>query len=82
MTKVKDPSQYGVIEFDKDNYITAFKEKPKPGETNSKWINAGIYIFEPEVFHEIPENKVVSIEKNYLSPSIKNELQDGSLSIF
>ncbi|WP_039657241.1 sugar phosphate nucleotidyltransferase [Clostridium tyrobutyricum] len=64
MTKVKDPSQYGVIEFDKDNYITAFKEKPKPGETNSKWINAGIYIFEPEVLHEIPQNTVVSIEKD------------------
>ncbi|MBA5850336.1 NDP-sugar synthase [Clostridium sp. cel8] len=64
MTEVKDPSQYGVIEFDKDNYISAFKEKPKIGETNSKWINAGIYIFEPEVLNEIPKNEIVSIEKD------------------
>lgn len=63
MTEVDDPSQYGVIEFDKYNYISAFKEKPKKGETNSKWINAGIYVFEPEVLNEIPKNKVVSIEK-------------------
>ncbi|CAB1248436.1 sugar phosphate nucleotidyltransferase [Clostridium sp. MT-14] len=64
MTKVKDPSQYGVIEFDKNNYINAFKEKPKEGETDSKWINAGVYVFEPDVFKEIPKNKVVSVEKD------------------
>lgn len=64
MTKVKDPSQYGVIEFDSDNYIDAFKEKPKQGETNSKWINAGVYVFEPEVFKEIPKDRVVSVERD------------------
>lgn len=64
MTEVEDPSQYGVIEFDNDNYIRAFKEKPKKGETDSKWINAGIYIFEPEILNEIPENRIVSIEKD------------------
>ncbi|MEY8763983.1 MULTISPECIES: NDP-sugar synthase [Clostridium] len=64
MTKVKDPSQYGVIEFGHDKYINAFKEKPKAGETDSKWINAGAYVFEPEVFKEIPKNKVISIEKD------------------
>ncbi|MBP2031422.1 mannose-1-phosphate guanylyltransferase [Clostridium algifaecis] len=63
MTEVADPSQYGVIEFDKNNYITAFKEKPKKGESNSRWINAGIYVFEPGVLDEIPKNEVVSIEK-------------------
>lgn len=64
MTKVKDPSQYGVIEFDENNYINAFKEKPKEGETNSKWINAGVYVFEPDVFKEIPKNKIVSVERD------------------
>lgn len=64
MTEVSDPSQYGVIEFDSSNYITAFKEKPKKGDSNSKWINAGVYIFEPEVLKEIPKNKIVSIEKD------------------
>ncbi|ADK15712.1 MULTISPECIES: sugar phosphate nucleotidyltransferase [Clostridium] len=64
MTEVKDPSQYGVIEFDGDSYIKAFKEKPKAGETNSKWINAGVYIFDPEVLKEIPEKEIVSIEKD------------------
>ncbi|WKV07656.1 NDP-sugar synthase [Thermoanaerobacterium sp. CMT5567-10] len=64
MTKVEDPSQYGVIEYDDNDYITAFKEKPKPYETNSKWINAGIYVFEPELLNEIPKDEVVSIERD------------------
>ncbi|MCH3963180.1 MAG: NDP-sugar synthase [Clostridium sp.] len=64
MTEVEDPSQYGVIEFDNNSCIKAFKEKPKKGETDSKWINAGIYIFEPEVLNEIPKNEIVSIEKD------------------
>lgn len=63
MTEVKDPSQYGVIEFDDDGYIKAFKEKPKPYETTSKWINAGIYVFEPKLLDEIPKDSVVSIER-------------------
>lgn len=63
MTEVEDPSQYGVIEFDSDGFITAFKEKPKPGESNSRFINAGVYVFEPVVLKEIPANRVVSIEK-------------------
>ncbi|AEF16121.1 Mannose-1-phosphate guanylyltransferase [Thermoanaerobacterium xylanolyticum LX-11] len=64
MTKVEDPSQYGVIEYDDNDYITAFKEKPKPYETNSKWINAGIYVFEPQLLNEIPKDEVVSIERD------------------
>ena len=61
--EVRDTSQYGVIEFDEKGFITAFKEKPKPGESNSKYINAGVYVFEPEVLKEIPENTVISVER-------------------
>ena len=41
-TQVEDPSAYGVIEYDDKGFITAFKEKPKPHETTSNLINAGI----------------------------------------
>jgi mannose-1-phosphate guanylyltransferase len=61
--EVRDTSQYGVIEFDNKGFITAFKEKPKPGESNSKYINAGVYVFEPEVLKEIPANTQVSVER-------------------
>jgi mannose-1-phosphate guanylyltransferase len=63
VTAVENPASYGVIEYDTDGYITAFKEKPKAGETLSHLINAGIYIFEPEVLREIEKDCCVSIEK-------------------
>ena len=64
VTEVLNPSAYGVIEHDDNDFITAFKEKPKPYESDSNLINAGIYIFEPELLDEIPESSVVSIERD------------------
>ena len=63
VTQVDNPSAYGVIEHDENGFITAFKEKPKPNETTSNLINAGIYIFEPELLKEIPSGRAVSIER-------------------
>lgn len=63
VAQVDNPSAYGVIEHDKNGFITAFKEKPQPHETKSNLINAGVYIFEPEIFNEIPSGRVVSIER-------------------
>jgi mannose-1-phosphate guanylyltransferase len=64
VTQVDNPSDYGVIEHDEKGYITAFKEKPRPHETNSNLINAGIYIFEPQLLDEIPYGRPVSIERD------------------
>ena len=63
VTRVENPSLYGVIEYNEDLYAKSFTEKPKLSEIKSNYINAGIYIFEPEVLKEIPDSKVVSIEK-------------------
>lgn len=63
VTRVADPSAYGVIEHDGDGFVTAFKEKPRPGETTSNLINAGVYIFEPEILDEIPAGRAVSVER-------------------
>jgi mannose-1-phosphate guanylyltransferase len=62
-TEVEDPSAYGVLEYDADSCITAFREKPRLGETDSHRINAGIYLFEPQILQEIPAEKCISIEK-------------------
>ncbi|NLX77012.1 MAG: NDP-sugar synthase [Clostridiaceae bacterium] len=63
VTHVDNPSAYGVIEHDRDGFITAFREKPRPHETDSNLINAGVYIFEPELLNEIPPGRAVSIER-------------------
>jgi len=74
LTKVDDPTQYGVVNLS-DGYITAFKEKPKPDQVTSNLINAGIYVFDPEIFNYIPSNQIVSIEKDIYPLLIKKDLK-------
>jgi len=40
----EDVSHSGVAEFDDEMRIKKFIEKPKEGETDSHWVNAGIYL--------------------------------------
>lgn len=54
LTKIEDPSQYGVVVLD-DNKIIKFIEKPKKEEAPSSLINSGFYMIEPEVLEMIPE---------------------------
>lgn len=63
-TKVENPSSYGVIEYNSEEYIVSFTEKPKPGEEKSNFINAGIYVFEPKVLDLIAADQPVSIERD------------------
>lgn len=63
VTEVEDPSAYGVIEYDANGYAVSFIEKPQPDQISSNFINAGIYIFEPKILEEIPEERAVSIER-------------------
>ncbi|MDR1137494.1 MAG: NDP-sugar synthase [Synergistaceae bacterium] len=60
---VDDPTPYGVIECDENSDVISFTEKPKPHEIVSNYINAGVYIFEPDIFKMIPSSRVVSIER-------------------
>ena len=63
VTQVRNPSLYGVIEYDKSGYAVSFSEKPTADEIRSDYINAGVYVFEPEMLKEIPEDRPVSVER-------------------
>ncbi len=52
MTAVQPAGRFGALEFDGEDQITAFKEKPK-GEVG--WINGGFFVCQPEVFDTITE---------------------------
>ena len=54
LTTVEDPSAYGVAKLQGDK-IMGFIEKPKKEDAPSKFINSGLYIFEPEVIDYIPK---------------------------
>lgn len=63
LTPVEDPSQYGVVEVSEDGWVQRFVEKPAPGETDSRVINAGTYVLEPSVLNRMPVNQKLSIER-------------------
>ncbi|MDQ3147977.1 MAG: NDP-sugar synthase [Actinomycetota bacterium] len=63
LTRVEDPSQFGVVPTDEDGRVTAFVEKPPPGEAPTDLINAGFYVLEPFVLDRIPGGRRVNIER-------------------
>ncbi len=67
LTDVDDPSRYGLVRLFEDRGVEEFVEKPdaadlRPGEPFR--INAGTYLFEPEVLDEIPAGVTCSIERD------------------
>lgn len=60
VTKVEEPSKYGVVLYDEQGCIESFIEKPQEFVSNK--INAGLYIFNPSILDRI-EVKPTSIEK-------------------
>ncbi|XP_033744992.1 mannose-1-phosphate guanyltransferase beta-like [Pecten maximus] len=62
VTKVDEPSKYGVVIYDAENgRIQRFVEKPQEYVSNK--INAGMYIFNPSILDRIPLEPT-SIEKD------------------
>ncbi len=49
-----DVTSSGVAEFDQSGRILKFIEKPKPGETKSHWVNAGVYYLTSAIHKYIP----------------------------
>ena len=63
LTPVEDPSRFGVVPTDDNGRVAAFIEKPAKEEAPTNFINAGIYVLEPEVITAIPSGRRVSIER-------------------
>jgi mannose-1-phosphate guanylyltransferase len=57
LAPVDDPWNYGVVEVDEDLRIRRFVEKPPQGEEPSRLINAGTWLWEPEVLERIPDDE-------------------------
>lgn len=72
MTPVEDPTPYGVIFTKPDGRILKFLEKPKREEATQNTINAGIYIYERDVFDEIPPGVNYSVERGLYPKMLEN----------
>jgi mannose-1-phosphate guanylyltransferase/phosphomannomutase len=71
LTKVKDPTAYGLIFADQDLRVTRFLEKPSYDEATVNTINAGVYLINPDLFKFVPQNEPYSFERG-LFPLILN----------
>lgn len=63
LVPVDDPSQFGVVETDATGRVLRFVEKPAPGESISRNVNAGTYVLEPSVIDRVPVGGKLSIER-------------------
>jgi NDP-sugar pyrophosphorylase family protein len=63
LTRVENPSAYGLVETNPDGWIQRFIEKPGPDEITCNTINAGIYVLEPSVLRYIPKGEAYSFER-------------------
>lgn len=69
LTKVEDPTMYGLIITDNDQRVLEFREKPSWEDVTANTINAGIYIVDPSIFKLVPKGKEYSFERQ-LYPSL------------
>ena len=61
LTEVEDARAFGCVPTDSEGRVTAFLEKMENPVTNQ--INAGCYVFNPQVISSIPSDTVVSVER-------------------
>jgi NDP-sugar pyrophosphorylase family protein len=57
LTKVENPSSYGIAELDRGGMIKRFLEKPGPDECFSNLANTGTYSFSYEALDAIPSGR-------------------------
>lgn len=75
MTAVQPGGRFGVLNFDKDDQLVEFVEKPK-GEAG--WINAGFFICEPEVFNYLNDGDQTIFERSPL----ENLTREGNVNCY
>ena len=71
LVNVEDARPYGCVPFDESGHVTDFLEKMENPITNT--INAGCYVFSPQVIKEIELGKVVSVEREVFPELLRRE---------
>jgi glucose-1-phosphate cytidylyltransferase len=58
VTTVKPLSRFGIMDVNENGIVQQFREKP----IMDGWVNAGFFIFEPEIFEYLNEECVLEAE--------------------
>ena len=76
LTEVEDPSAFGVVEIEK-GYIKNIVEKPKKEEAPSNLVNAGIYIFNKDIFDKINRTEISERGEYEITDSVSLQIEEG-----
>jgi mannose-1-phosphate guanylyltransferase len=74
LTKVEDPSSFGVVPTDDGGRVLAFVEKPPRDEAPTDLINAGFYVLEASVLDRIPGGRRVNVERETFPAMVADEV--------
>lgn len=55
VTTYRPMSRFGALDIENDGKVSSFSEKPQ----SEGWVNAGFFIFEPEIFSYLEQNSVL-----------------------
>ncbi len=64
LTRVPNPTEYGLVEIDDKGRVLSFSEKPSWGSVVSDTVNTGIYILEPEALDRVPNHSPFDFGKD------------------
>ena len=67
----EDVSASGVAELDPEGRVRAFMEKPKPDETESRWVSAGLIVCEPRVLDFVPGSRASDFGNDVLPALVR-----------
>jgi len=65
LTRVEDPTVYGVVELEEDGRVRRFLEKPSPDQVTTDTVNAGTYLLDAELLELIPSGTAYSMERQF-----------------
>jgi glucose-1-phosphate cytidylyltransferase len=69
MTAAQKDGRFGALDFDKNNKVVRFNEKPKG---DGLWVNAGYFICQPDVLNYIEDGDDVVFEQGPLNSLVKD----------
>lgn len=76
LIEVEDPTPFGVVELEGDK-IVDLVEKPSPEEAHSNLINAGIYLFDEDIFQAIEKTEISPRGEYEITDSIKIQIENN-----
>lgn len=80
LTEVEDSSAFGVVEIENGN-IKSIVEKPKREEAPSNLVNAGIYIFNKDIFDKIRKTEISERGEYEITDSVSLQIKDNKTVI-